>query len=131
MKKVSHFVIALIMAVAMVFPMVPKSVNAQSMSTSDRAFIDQLNAIITAFNLSCNNAELVLGPERLTFFTGTSLGIPVSQLEAQRLAFGVPTNVFIVSQIIGQSSGVPGSGIIQMFQTNPDFGRIAVALNTP
>src|SRR5439155_26911091 len=131
MKKVSHFVIALIMAVAMVFPMVPKSVNAQSMSTSDRAFVDQLNAIIAAFNVSCNNAELVLGPQRLTFFTGTSLGIPVSQLELQRQMFGVPTNVFIEAHIIGQAAGVPGTRILEMFRTNPDFGRIALALNTP
>lgn len=129
-KKITHFLLAALIAVCSLVPMFPQSTQAGTLTDSQRRIL-LINQRAVVFGQTIDRATLLLGQDRVLFLTSASLGIIESELQLQFSEFGLPLNSFILAQVMARSAGVPVNFVINLINLDRTFGQIALQLNTP
>ncbi|MEW6735071.1 MAG: hypothetical protein AB1489_27520 [Acidobacteriota bacterium] len=122
-KKLSHLILASILAVAMLVPLFPQQAQAQS---ARQELLSRFQQRVLIFNRVLLRADNVLTTPRVLAILSAALGIPVPILEAELEASALPINIFVLAQLMARTAGVPVVRIIDLINLNRNFGQIAL-----
>jgi len=135
-KRFSQFFIAAVMAFAMLFPMFSKTANAQTTPTNSSdndvnvtVTINQFNRRALAFSTAVNNANSILGQDRLIFLLAADLGVPVGVIRAALASRTTPIDQLMLSFMLSDATSVPVDRILDLFSSGNSFGQIAIQIN--
>jgi hypothetical protein len=128
-KKLTHVILAAILAFGAIVSMFPKAATANAASVNNKVILFNSRAAI--FSNAVLNAQGVLGNNQILVLTAGMLGVSINDLNTEFGAFNLPIDQFVILQVLAHMGNVPPQFIFNRLESGLSLGQISLIINAP